>query len=163
MRLPVQLRRSWPLLGLVFLLIPATRAATPWLRLRSAHFELITDAGERYAPGLLLHLEELRRLFITRASLPEDGSGPGVRIIAFRSASEYAAYRLKENSDAYFFGTAGRDYIAMTLTGSSDFRTAAHEYAHLMAHQRGLHLPAWLSEGLAEVYSTARFHSGQAT
>lgn len=137
-------------------------AAEPWLRLRSAHFELITDAGERNGPGLLLHLEKLRGLFIAQLTIPENSPGPAVRIIGFRSASEFAAYRLIEHTDAYYLSAPGRDIIVMSLTGPADFRTAAHEYAHVMANHRGLHLPAWLSEGLAEVFSTARFQSGQA-
>ena len=32
----------------------------PWTEFRSPHFELVTDAGERFSPGLLLHLENLR-------------------------------------------------------------------------------------------------------
>ena len=31
---------------------------------------------------------------------------------------------------------------------------AAHEYAHLVMHAAGVHLPPWLGEGLADVFST---------
>ena len=138
------------------------QAADPWLRLRSAHFELITNGGQRFAPGLLFHLEGLRRLLLKQVPLPEESPGAPTRIIAFRSASEYAAYRLNENTDAYYVGATGRDYIVMSLSGPADFKTASHEYVHVMARRQGLHLPAWLSEGLAEVFSTVRFHTGQA-
>ncbi|MBI2679582.1 MAG: DUF1570 domain-containing protein [Candidatus Solibacter usitatus] len=138
------------------------RAAEQWLRLRSPHFELITDAGDRHGPGLLLHLEQLRRLFIAQVAFPERESSPAVRIIGFKSPAEFAAYRLIEHTDAYYVGAPGHDIIVMSLTGPADFRTASHEYTHVMSKHRGLRLPAWLSEGLAEVFSTARFQSGQA-
>ncbi len=149
-------------IALALLPLRCARAAEQWLRLQSAHFELITDAGDRHGPGLLLHLEELRRLFIAQVALPESEASSPVRIIGFKSPTEFAAYRLLEHTDAYYVGAPGRDIIVMSLTGTADFRTASHEFTHVMANHRGLQLPAWLSEGLAEVFSTARFQSGQA-
>ncbi len=155
-------RQAYVVIALAVCALQPARAADQWLRLRSPHFELITDAAERHGPNLLLHLEELRRLFIAQLAVPEDAAGTTVRIIAFKSASEFAAYRLIEHTDAYYVGAPGRDLIVMSLNGPADFRTASHEYAHVMANHRGLHLPAWLAEGLAEVFSTARFQPGQA-
>lgn len=143
-------------------LLPAWAEET-WLTLRTPHFELLTNAGERYSPGLLLHLEQLRRLFLTQAGAPENSAAPPVRIFAFRTAAEYARYRLDDGADAFYFGAPGRDYIVMPLTRPEDYRTAAHEYAHVAIHRGGRQLPLWLSEGLAEVFSTVLFQSGQAT
>ena len=133
-----------------------------WLRLRTPHFELLTHASERDGAGMLAHLEQLRHFFLSQAPLPEGSDEAAVRIIAFGSAVEYLPYRLRTAADAYFVGSPARDYIVMSLSGPEDFRTAAHEYAHVIAHHRGLHLPDWLSEGLPEVFSTVRFRSGQA-
>jgi|SRR5579862_6063152 len=155
-------RRAYVVIALAVCALQPARAADQWHRLRSPHFELITDAAERHGPNLLLHLEELRRLFIAQLAVPEDAASTAVRIIAFKSASEFAAYRLIKHTDAYYVGAPGRDLIVMSLVGAADFRTASHEYAHVMANHRGLHLPAWLAEGLAEVFSTARFQPGQA-
>jgi tetratricopeptide (TPR) repeat protein len=155
-------RQICVVIALALLPLLSARAAEQWIRLRSAHFELITDAGDRHGPGLLLHLEELRRLFIAQVALPENESRPAVRIIGFKSPSEFAAYRLIEHTDAYYVGAPGHDIIVTSLTGPVDFRTASHEYTHVMANHRGLHLPAWLSEGLAEVFSMVRWQAGQA-
>jgi tetratricopeptide (TPR) repeat protein len=133
-----------------------------WSELRSPHFELITDAGERYGPGLLLHLENLRRLFLTQTSGEEPRAALRVRVIAFRSAAEYARYRLDDAADAYYVGEDGHDTIVMPLTGTADYRTAAHEYAHAAIRASGRKLPLWLTEGIAEVFSTVRFQGGDA-
>ena len=149
-------RRACPLWALA--LVPALAHSTPavWQRLATAHFELLTDASERHAAGLLLHLEQLRRF------LPPENFVDRPRIIAFRSVSEYEPYRLSEGADAYYAGASGRDYIVMPLSGAVDFRLGAHEYAHLVANHAGSHFPGWLAEGLAEVLSTIRFESGRA-
>jgi tetratricopeptide (TPR) repeat protein len=39
---------------------------------------------------------------------------------------------------------------------SADFAVAAHEYTHLILRASNVQLPAWLKEGLAELYSTLR-------
>lgn len=36
------------------------------------------------------------------------------------------------------------------------FGVAAHEYAHLFLHSKGLRPPLWLAEGIAEIFSTIR-------
>lgn len=155
--------RSSLVLGLAFLPWVSAAPDESWITLRTPHFELITDAGERYSPGLLLHLEQLRSLFLTHASAPESSNEPPVRIVAFRSAAEYLRYRKDDTADAYYIAAPGRDYIVMPLTRVEDFRTAAHEYAHSAIHRAGLRLPLWLSEGIAEVFSTVVFQNGQAT
>jgi hypothetical protein len=48
----------------------------------------------------------------------------------------------------------------MRTLDSSEFTTAAHEYAHLILHASGLQLPPSLSEGLAEFFSTLPIGNG---
>jgi len=114
----------------------SARAGDGWFELRTPHFELITNAAERYSPGLLFHLEQLRRLFLTQAGAAEDTAHP-VRVIAFRSESEYARYRIDDAADAYYVGAPGRDYIVMPLSHAGAYHIAAHEYAHVAVHRSG--------------------------
>ena len=82
-----------------------------------------------------------------------------VRVIEFRSAKEYSAFRLQPAADAYFLGGDTADYIVMPGSSQNEFQTAAHEYAHLVLHSLGLKLPPWLSEGMAEMYSSVHISS----
>ena len=46
------------------------------------------------------------------------------------------------------------DFIVMSDASSEHYPVAVHEYTHLMIHQSGMEIPAWLNEGLAELYSS---------
>lgn len=132
-------------------------AVTGWTVARSSHFEVYSDAGPDRAKAALTRFEELRSFF-ERDRVIEAGSTlqkkAPVRVIAFSSKQEYDAFRIRTMADAYYNGTADRDYIVMPVSGKSGFSVAAHEYAHVVLHRAGLKLPAWLNEGLAELFST---------
>jgi tetratricopeptide (TPR) repeat protein len=131
------------------------RPVSAWSLARSAHFEVYSQAGDTSARSALLWLEQLHTFFQQQTRLNLDNRPP-VRVIAFRSTKEYEPYRLRPSSDAYYVGAETRDYIVMPALGAGEFATAAHEYAHLILRASGLRLPLWLSEGLAELYSTLR-------
>lgn len=80
-----------------------------------------------------------------------------MRVIAFRSKEEYGRYRPASAADAYFASANGDTYIVLSGAGDQRFGVLAHEYAHVALRGPKLELPAWLSEGLAEVYSTLEF------
>ena len=48
------------------------------------------------------------------------------------------------------------------LGGEETRATFLHELAHRFIHQRFAHLPIWLDEGLAQLYSTLRIEGGRA-
>ena len=132
-------------------------AASGWRLTRSDHFEVYSQSSDTSARSALLWFEQLRGFFLQQTGLTLDHL-PAVRVIAFGSASEYAPYRIR-SADAYYVGAEAQDYIVMPSLGSSEFRTAAHEYAHLILHASGLRYPDWLKEGLAEFFSTV--HVGE--
>ncbi|HYW46212.1 MAG TPA: tetratricopeptide repeat protein [Bryobacteraceae bacterium] len=133
--------------------------AVPWtVARRSARFEVYSQAGDQAARAALVWFEELRA-FLVSAGLNPDGPAGGaarVRVIGFRSAKEYQPYRLHPGSEAYYVGTESREYIVMPALGAGQFGMAAHEYAHAVLDGVGLRLPVWMSEGLAEFFSTIR-------
>ena len=135
----------------------ALPARCEWAVARSAHFEVYAETGPDRAKEVLTEFEELRSFFDrnrvvqARAGLEKK---PVVRVIEFRSKKDYDAVQLRATADAYYTGTGDRDYIVMPRLGTDEFRVAAHEYAHFVLHSRGLKLPAWLDEGLAEVFSS---------
>jgi len=143
------------LAGLV-LLCACVQAESPpaWTVAKSDHFEIYSQAGGDAARSALIWFEELRAFF-QQTGVDLDERQP-IRVIAFRSAKEYNAYRLRPTADAYYVGTESRDYIVMPALGADRFRVAAHEYAHAMMHAAGLKFPLWLGEGIAEFFSTIR-------
>lgn len=138
--------------GLFCLLLRADPPA-PWTLARSPHFTIYSQAGPEDARSALMWFESLRAFFLTCTGYKIDDSRK-VFIVGFRSAEDYAPYRLNDNADAFYVGEEGRDYIVLPALSGSNYRLAAHEYAHLVLHSAALHLPLWLSEGLAEYLST---------
>ena len=128
--------------------------------------EVYSDAGAENARAVLLWFERLRAFFQQETGLQVTPRSP-LRVVNFRSAEEYEAYRLRPNSDAYYASAGGRDYIVLPGGGPSDkavpVRIAAHEYWHFVEHTVALRLPPWLNEGLAELFSTVRLsnHDGR--
>ncbi|HLJ47964.1 MAG TPA: tetratricopeptide repeat protein [Bryobacteraceae bacterium] len=136
------------------LLLPALGCAqSSWTVARSAHFEVYSQAGPQAASSALAWFEQLREFFVQQTGLSADGHAP-IRVIGFRSADQYREYRLRPTADAYYVGDASRDYIVLPSLTPGQFGMSAHEYVHLLIHDSGLKLPAWLGEGLAEVFST---------
>src|SRR5260370_5093948 len=127
--------------------------APGWRLTKSPHLEVYSQADDAAARSTLLWFEQLGAFFLQQTQQQFDSESP-VRVIGFRSASEYQPYRLRPTSDGYFVGTGSRAYIVMVTMGASEFRVAAHEYAHLVLRANGLQLPPWLNEGLAEFFST---------
>jgi tetratricopeptide (TPR) repeat protein len=150
MRAARRLALTWSLLR-----APLTAApADPWLRIQSANFELFTTAGERAGRNMVRHFEQVRGFFLQAFGVTS-GKGKPVRIIAFRGEKEFRPYRPSEAATAFYHDGREHDYIVMDSTDAEHYQVATHEYTHLLTGQARGALPLWLSEGLAELYSTA--------
>jgi len=135
---------------------PAVAQHDPWTRVSSPHFELFTTAGERSGRDLVRHFERVRSFFM-QAFGAEEAKLPPTRIIAFQSEAEFRPYRPSSTAAAFFHRGPNRDYIVMQDASEESYPTAVHEYTHLLV---GIHwptAPVWFNEGLAELYSTAKF------
>ncbi len=143
------------------LLVPfACRASdSGWTLASSPHFQVYSQLGERDGQSLALTLEQLRTFFLTsgalgvHVTLESDRDRP-VRVLQFATTPAYASFRPRATADAFFLGSEAVDYIVLAPAGPNRFHTLAHEYAHLILHSAGLHLPPWFAEGLAEVFSS---------
>jgi tetratricopeptide (TPR) repeat protein len=143
------------LFWLAALALPANPAPPPhWRLTRSEHFEVYAQSSDQSALAILTRFEQLRAFFEQQGGAPT-GTSP-VRVIVFDSEQEYQPYRLRATADAYYVGTSSRDYIVMGTDDPLKFGRAAHEYAHLALRASGLSLPPWLTEGLADFFSTLR-------
>jgi tetratricopeptide (TPR) repeat protein len=151
------------ILAIGLVLIPAFPlvAADEWLKLKTPHFELFTTAGEKKGREAILYFEQVRSFFL-QASPSKHAPEFPVRIVAFRSEKQYKPYRMNESALAYYAPSQNRDYIVMQDISGEHYPVAIHEYTHLVIGHSGLHLPVWLNEGWAELYSTLRPKGQQA-
>jgi hypothetical protein len=136
----------------------AAASGNTWTLAESPHFRVYSQNGEAQARATAIWFEQLRAFFAQAADVSADDLNPHgpVRVIGFESAKQYEQFRLHPAADAYFLSTDAAEYIVMPVIGPEEFRVAAHEYAHLVQHSLGLHLPPWLAEGIAEIFSTVR-------
>jgi Flp pilus assembly protein TadD len=151
------------LLGFLFSLLSVLGASPPrWAIAKNIHFEVYSEGGPMSAAGTLKQFEKLRAFFAHNSLVPKRPAATPdlpVRIVAFKSRREYDAFRVRPTADAYYIGSAERSYIVMPRPEEDDFTLAAHEYAHVALRSGGAELPLWLSEGLAELFSTVRITS----
>jgi tetratricopeptide (TPR) repeat protein len=146
-----KLKHALPCLLSVSLLHAAPH--DPWVRIRSANFELFTTAGERTGRDLIHYFEQVHSFFQQAFALDGTAAQP-VRIVSFRSDKEYLPYRPTEVADAFFEPGFEHDYIVMKNPSTDLYPTAIHEYTHMLLRQTKLDVPPWLNEGLAELYSS---------
>ena len=138
--------------GLLTAAVPG--AETEWLRLQSANFELLSNAGERNARNAIRHFEMVRGFFV--ASSPANRTGLPIRVIAFSNEKEYREFRIASFAIAHYQATPTRDLIVMGRLSEDVYPVAIHEYVHLLIRHTGLKPPVWLNEGLAEFYATLK-------
>lgn len=144
---------------LIALIANQLLASESWVRLTTPNFDLYSSLNRKQAMGVLNHLEDARRA-LELLHIGGGASDSPVRVIAFRSENEYSRYRSNNASAAYYLRSGGRDYIVLGQDLAGDGAPVVHEYVHHLLHQRYGHLPLWLDEGLAEVYSTAIQENG---
>ncbi|MEZ5404340.1 MAG: hypothetical protein R2729_31965 [Bryobacteraceae bacterium] len=133
----------------------AARADDRWIRVTSPHFELYTPAGAGAAKAAIKHFEQVYGFFEkTLAGVPP--AGKRVRIIGFNREKDFREFEKYGWADAFYLPGNDRDYIVMKSLVESAYAIAIHEYVHLLARRGGLKLPAWLSEGFADFFTTLR-------
>ncbi|MFL6350224.1 MAG: hypothetical protein ACJ74Z_00010 [Bryobacteraceae bacterium] len=128
-----------------------------WTLVRSPHFHVYSQLGEHDGRSIGLTLEQLRAFFVTSGALGAHAALENdrpVRVLQFATASAYSSFRPRASADAFFLGSEAVDYIVLAPAGSNRPRTLAHEYAHLVLHSAGIHLPPWFAEGIAEFFSS---------
>lgn len=133
-------------------LVPAT-AAEHWIELRTENFEMYTSNSAAQAVAVLQNLEQVRSIFSTMGWF-NTRHAEAIKIIAFRSESEFAPYRDNNAAVAFFQHMRNRDYIVIQDFKPEHSGTAVHELTHLAMDRAGFTLPLWLDEGLADLYST---------
>lgn len=135
-----------------------------WVEVRSAHFTVLSDAGEKEAGQVAQRFERLR--FALAVVLPGGRLDPGVPILIFAARNEASLKELlpefweKKESvhpDGIFTRGTRRYYIVLRTDidlprerGDNPFHVLYHEYMHLVVDLNYESLPPWLNEGLAE-------------
>ncbi|MEY2414263.1 MAG: hypothetical protein QOD84_2869 [Acidobacteriaceae bacterium] len=143
----------------VLLPVVEARGSEPkWLRLDSAHFTVLTDAGEKKGHDVLLRFEQMRAAFGQLLLKDKPNMPQPLEIIALKNDTEYekVAY---PGSDGFFLPGEDRNYVVLNLFEDESWRAVAHQFAHLMLNYNYPPTQGWFDEGFAEYFSSLRLDS----
>src|SRR5262245_16314889 len=133
-------------------------AADKWLSIRTKNFLLVGNAGESDIRRAGRTLEEFRSAIAMVFPRMEQTSSVPTTILVFKNDESFKPYKpvyQGQPSNLLAFFQPGEDvnYIALAATTPSP-NVVLHEYMHFLLRENVGGLPLWISEGLAECYST---------
>ncbi len=138
---------------------PEARAAN-WTRLRTAHFTLEGDVGERELREVAWRLERFCETIGQKFPSAQLVTSAPVTVLVFGRASDIKAVAPRfEGKPVELAGYATSSPIGPSIAICIERRDQAypiayHELTHLLISNAMLGLPLWLREGLAEFYGT---------
>jgi Flp pilus assembly protein TadD len=140
-----------------------------WIELRTAHFTLFSDAGEKAVRRIGADLERLRDALAQLTPGLTLNSPTPTYIFVFKDELAFKPYRQTYQgkpleSGGFFLSRQLGNYVAFyggqrvhekygSLHGD-ERAIIYHEYLHNVLRNNYASLPLWLNEGLAEYYST---------
>jgi tetratricopeptide (TPR) repeat protein len=151
------------LLLIAFCLRPCIlSAAEPqWQEYRSAHFTVVTDAGDKRGREIVVRFEQMRAVFEELLSRKKVKMPVPLTIYALRDDKRFFQMAPLHNGQpvsAPGFFVAGEDHHFIVLNASErePWRAVAHEFAHLMLNYNYPPTQGWFDEGFAEYFASIR-------
>ena len=148
------------LILLTIVLTAGPAIAEEWVRVETPNFVVFGEPSEKRVREVAEHFERFRQALgrilpgaATRAAVP-------TVVVVFETRRSFEPYRPRFNGKpiqvgGYFVATNNQNIVALAIENPERaLRTIFHEYAHLVVANIVRDLPPWVSEGLAEYYST---------
>jgi tetratricopeptide (TPR) repeat protein len=155
------------LLAVVAVRPTPVRAAEPqWLEVRSEHFAVITDTGEKRGREIALRFEQMRAVFGQLLERKKVHMSVPLTIFAIRDDKQFYQAAPVHNGQAISapgFFVPGDDHQFIVLNGLEDepWRAVTHEFAHLLLNYNYPPTQGWFDEGFAEYFSSIRLDNKQ--
>jgi tetratricopeptide (TPR) repeat protein len=133
----------------------------PWQQIKSSHFTVITDAGEKKGREVAFRFEQMRSVFATLLGKDRLNQSVPLNILALKDDKSYyqvAPLRNGQPVDASGFLLPGedQDFIVLNLPGEEPWRAVAHDFALMLLTYNYPPAQGWFDEGLAEYFSSIR-------
>jgi tetratricopeptide (TPR) repeat protein len=133
-----------------------------WVEVRSPHFSVVTDTGEKRGREVALRFEQLRIAFGTLLAKARVNLPVPLQIVAFRNTKEFNHYvplwkGKPIQASGLFEGNDDRSFIMLDMSVDDPWQVVFHEYAHqLLNGNTSAEFQPWFDEGFAEFYSTIK-------
>ncbi|MCZ6807596.1 MAG: hypothetical protein O7F08_11630 [Deltaproteobacteria bacterium] len=138
----------------------AAQTAQNWVEVRTPHFILLSNTDSRRARNVALEFEQARELFRVAIS-PDAGQDTALPVVIFAVRNRADLRVLLPGLEGelpigVFRRSPDQHSIAVRLDEPSEqrFHAVYHEYHHLLFRSAVARAPVWLTEGLAEFWST---------
>jgi tetratricopeptide (TPR) repeat protein len=127
-----------------------------WIEVHSAHFSVITDAGDKRGREVALRMEQMRAVFGQLILKDKLKMSVPITVIALKSDKQYGLVAPAKQSMAGGFYVPGSDriYIVLNLFEIDPWRSVAHSLAHYLLNYNYPPVQGWFDEGLAEYFGS---------
>jgi tetratricopeptide (TPR) repeat protein len=134
-----------------------------WVEVHSAHFSVITDAGERKGREVALRMEQMRAVFGQVLLRNKLKMPVPITVLALKSDKQYGMVAPAKQSRVSGFYVPGTDriYIVLNLSEADPWRAIAHPLAHYLLNYNYPPVQGWFDEGLAEYFGAIQIGSKQ--
>jgi tetratricopeptide (TPR) repeat protein len=155
----------------IALLCPAlTAKEQTWIEVRSPHFIIVSNAGEKQARETAIHLEQIRTFFRQVITVAQNAPSPTIIVFAVKDENslrdllpEYWA-KGRGHPAGIFLGGFYQFYAAVELDAPSNnpYLPIYHEYYHSLTVPYLPNLPVWIAEGFAEFFGNSEIDDKKA-
>lgn len=125
-----------------------------WVEVHSAHFSVLTDAGDKRGREVALRMEQMRAVFAQLLMKDKLKMPVPITVIAFKSDKQYGEVAPAKQSMAGGFYVPGYDriYIGLNLFEMEPWRAIAHSLGHYFLNYNYPPTQGWFDEGMAEYF-----------
>jgi len=127
-----------------------------WIEVHSAHFLVLTDAGDKRGREVALRMEQMRAVFGQLLLKDKLKMSVPITVIALKSDKQYGVVAPAKQTMAGGFYVPGSDrvYIVLNLFEIDPWRAVAHPLAHYLLNYNYPPAQGWFDEGLAEYFGS---------
>ena len=139
-----------------FLPLASAKDEPKWIEVHTAHFSVLTDAGDKRGREVALRMEQMRAVFGQLLLKNKLKMPIPVTVIALKSDKQYGMTAPAKQSLAGGFYVPGSDrvYIVLNLFAADPWRAVAHPLAHYLLNFNYPPAQGWFDEGLAEYFGS---------
>lgn len=154
--------------------LAASEPGQGWIEVRSPHFVVLSNAGEKDGRKVAAQFEDIRALFQKVFPKLRVDSGKPTIVFALKNEDSLKlfipSYGLGKNAKrlaGLYQTTLDKNFALVrtdvTGTGSNAYHSLYHEYTHSLLRLNYRGLPLWMDEGFAEFYGNSQFENKQAS
>ncbi|MGB0045540.1 MAG: hypothetical protein WBP91_20360, partial [Terriglobales bacterium] len=146
---------SWLILGF-FSTLAFAKDEPKWIEVRSPHFSVMTDAGEKRGREVAVRLEQMRAVFGQLILKDKLKMSVPITVVALKSDKQYGLIAPSKQSTAagFYVPAPDRIYIVLDLFEANPWHAVAHSLGHYFLNYNYPPVQSWFDEGLAEYFGS---------